>query len=117
MAEIKTEGKIYFIQRPGEETATHLAMKVDLDYRKFKGLCYLEPPCRPHMIRGRFGKKTANGFTFKTEDGEWEFVEMNYENFSREFYKFVIGGEKLKAQFKTTEELQNYYNNNFPDYV
>lgn len=117
MAEINTEGKVYFIRYPWEEKATHIALQVDTAYKGFEGICFIEPPCRPHMIEGSIGEKTENGFTFhQSSGGTWELVEMTHENFTQEFYKYVTGGKQLAERYQTTEELEAYYSENFPDY-
>ncbi len=68
------------------------------------------------MIEGRLGHKTDVGFTFISEGfakGEWEFIELTYENFKDEYYKIVIGGDKILKQVSNTKELIDWYHNNF----
>ncbi len=117
--QIVNPDKIYAIKLPGSDHACTLAMNVAPDYNGFNGICYLTPPDHPHMIEGKLGKKTKRGFTFMPDahpSGEWEFIEATYEDFCREYYKFLIGGKQVLEEFHSTEEMENYYHKNFPDY-
>lgn len=112
--------KIYTIRMAGEKEACSIAMNVDISGKKFDGICYLTPADRGHMIRGKVGKRTENGFTFISEGfspGEWEFTELTYDVLKAGFYKHIYGGEQLLKQVHNTQELQDYYNSNFPDYA
>lgn len=107
--------KIYVIRMTDEKEPVSIAMNVDLAFRDFKGICYLTPPDRPHMIKGKMGKKTENGFTFISEGfepGEWEFTELTYDVLKAGFYKHIYGGKQLLEQVHSTQELQDYYHSN-----
>ena len=121
---IADRGKLYTIRRPKEKTAGELVMNVETDREGFAGICYLTPPDRGHMIPGKVGDLTWDGFTFIVDYGggksrreKWEFIEITYDNFKSEFYRLVYGGEKLVEQFNNTKELEDYFHDNFPDYT
>lgn len=112
--------KIYTIRFPGEAEAIIIAMTVDTSKEKFKGIRFLTPPDRDHMIRGKVKRFTKNGFVFTSTGycpGDWEFTELTYEILKAGFYKHIYGGEHLLKLVHNTQELQDYYNENFPDYV
>ena len=114
---IVDNGKLYAYRLPGEKKFFDFALKVDPDYHGFKGICFVSPPRHPHMIKGKLGKKTATGFTIIADKdayapGEWEFVELTYENFRDEFCKICMdGGESVLAEVSNTEELIEFYRN------
>lgn len=114
---IVDNGKLYAYRLPGEKKFFDFALKVDPDYHGFKGICFVSPPRHPHMIKGKLGGKTATGFTFIADKdayapGEWEFVELTYENFRDEFCKICMdGGESVLAEVSNTEELIEFYRN------
>ena len=89
---IVDNGKLYAYRLPGEKKFFDFALKVDPDYHGFKGICFVSPPRHPH--------------------GEWEFVELTYENFRDEFCKICMdGGESVLAEVSNTEELIEFYRN------
>lgn len=109
--------KIYAVKVAGAESASSIALYADLNYYDFEGICFLTPPDRGHMIEGRFGKKTKNGFTFIPDGsgkGEWEFVEVTYGNFCEEFHRIVEGSDEILAEVSNTEQLQEWYHRRFP---
>ena len=115
---IVDKNKIYALKMTNDKSAKGIAMYVDPDYHGFKGICYLNPGCRGHMIEGKLGEKTETGFTFISEGhepGVWEFIELTYENFKNEYYKIVEAGEELLAQVSNTAELEEFYHKHFPD--
>lgn len=110
------KGKIYAVKMAGEEKAYSLALSVDPTYRRFNGICFYTPGERGHMIEGHLGKKTDNGFTFISEGyakGEWEFIEVTYDNFKSEYYKIVEGGGEILEEVSTTQELIDWYHERF----
>lgn len=112
--------KIYIYKFPGDTEFKAIAMDVDASREKFNGICFLTPPDRAHMIEGRIGKQTEHGFTFISKGfrpGEWEFEELTYDVLKAGFYKHIYAGEKLLEQVHNTQELQDYYHENFPDYT
>lgn len=118
------KGKLYALRFPREEKPSEIVMNVEIDHRGFEGICYLTPPDHGHMIAGKVGGKTRDGFTFIADYGEgkkhretWEFTEITYDNFKEEFYKLAYGGEQLLEQVHNTKELEDYYHSNFPDYT
>lgn len=69
---------------------------------------------------GKIGNKTKHGFTFIADENElqeWEFTEVTYENLTSKYHKLVYGWDTLKEQIHSTEELEEYYHSNFPDYA
>lgn len=111
------KNKIYAVKMPGDKEATGIAIYVDPNFRKFKGICFLTPGERGHMIEGRLGEKTDTGFTFISKGydaGVWEFTEVTYDNFKESFYKIVEAGDELLAQVSNTAELEDFYHRNFP---
>lgn len=110
------KNKIYAIKMTSEEKAYSLALSVVPAFRDFKGICYYTPGERGHMIKGHLGRKTDSGFTFISEGfdpGEWEFIEVTYENFKDEYYKIVISGEQILKEVSNTQELIDWYHKNF----
>lgn len=108
--------KIYAIRVPGAEKPIAIALYADPDYEGFKGICYLTPPLRGHMIEGKLGKETAQGFTFKpkAQKGVWEFIEVTYDNFLEEYHTLAEGSDEILAEVSNTQELQDWYHRNFP---
>lgn len=108
-------GKLYAYRFPGEKECSDFALGVDPDYHGFKGICFLSPPRHPHMVHGKLGRKTATGFTFiAAKDayapGEWEFVELTYENFRDKYCKICMdGGKSVLAEVSNTQELIEFF--------
>lgn len=116
-ADMVNKSRIYAYRWPGEAEAIGLAMYVDPDYHGFKGICFLTPPHRGHMIEGELGKKTETGFTFISwgfAAGEWEFTELTYENFKSEYHVLAEGSDEILSEVSSTEELQEWYHSHFP---
>lgn len=114
---IADKNKIYALRKTSDKAARELVIYVDPNFSDFKGICYLTPGGRGHMIEGKLGKKTDTGFTFISKGfdaGVWEFTEVTYENFKGEFYKIVEAGDELLAQVSNTAELEEFYHRNFP---
>lgn len=113
---IVDRNKIYAIKIPGTEKPIAIALYADPDYEGFCGICYLTPPMRGHMIEGRVDSATERGFMFKPEgkEGEWEFIEVTYDNFCKEYHTLAEGGEEILAEVSNTQELQDWYHRNFP---
>lgn len=113
--------KLYALRREGEKEASEIVMNTETGWHDFKGICYLTPPDRGHMIKGKVGDATDNGFMFIADRGnrleEWEFTEVTYDNFKEKYHKLVYGGEKLVEQCNSTKELEDYFHDNFPDYT
>ena len=111
--------KLYAVNFP--DGASEIVMKVTTDRKGFKGICFLTPPDRGHMIKGSVETQTENGFIFLADRGgqreRWEFSEMTYDKFKDGFYKQVYGGAQLLERIHNTEELVDYYYSNFPDYT
>ncbi len=108
--------KIYAVKFPGDKQANSLAMNVDPNYKNFKGICFLTPFDRGHMIEGKLGRKTKTGFTFISSgfaSGEWEFIELTYENFCNDYRRLVEGSDEILAKVKNTQELQDWYHGRF----
>ena len=113
------KNKIYAFRWPGKKNAAEVVLYVDADYHGFKGICFLSPPNHGHMIKGQLGRKTETGFTFIADKdaysaGDWEFIEITYDNFKQEYHKLVEGGEEILAAVSNTQELQDWYHLNFP---
>ncbi len=108
------KNRIYAVKRPGDKRIKEVILYPDLDYRGFKGICYLTPPNRPHMIDGKLIRETAAGFSFKTKHGEvWEFTEVTYDNLN-DCAGAIEGIEEIKAAVSSTEELQDWYHREYP---
>ena len=110
--------KLYVIQHPGKKKPSELIMDAQIN-KRFKGIWFLTPPSHGHMIRGKVIRKTENGFIFRRDGdpGDWIFTEVTYENFCNEYYKIVYGGAILKDEVSSTEELEKYYHDHFPNYA
>lgn len=116
--------KLYALRFHGDKEASEIVMNVETEREGFSGICYLTPPDHGHMIHGQMGKQTTDGFTFIADQGggkkhmeEWEFTEVTYDSFREKYYKIVYGGEQLAKQFHNTQDMEDYYHANFPDYT
>lgn len=108
--------KIYAVKMSGDEKAHSLALSVDSAFRSFQGICFYTPGERGHMIEGHLGRKTDTGFTFISKSfakGEWEFIEVTYDNFKSEYYKIVECGDEILNQVSNTQELIEWYHKHF----
>ena len=109
--------KVYAIRFTGDTDYTGVAVSCQIwDEPDFKGLCFITPPDRPHMISGAVTKETPHGFMYKSTGfmpGEWEFQFLTIENFRKRFYKLVIGGDEIAKSLNTTEELEDWFNSRF----
>ena len=117
---IVDRNKLYALRFPWDKEAAEIIMNAEIDRGDFKGICYLSPPAHGHMIRGKIGNKTKHGFTFIADENElqeWEFTEVTYENLTSKYHKLVYGWDTLEEQIHSTEELEDYYHSNFPDYA
>ena len=113
------KNKIYACRKPKEKNAAEIVLYVDADFPGFKGICFLSPPDHGHMIRGQLGQETEDGFTFIADKGtyaagEWEFIEITYDNFKQEYHKLAEGSEEILVAVSNTQELQDWYHLNFP---
>ncbi len=111
--------KIYIYRFPNREFL-EIAMEVDTSRKKFDGICFQTTSGHGHAIKGKVGRKTESGFIFISEGfepGEWEFSELTYDVLKAGFYKHIYAGEKLLEMVHNTQELQDYYHANFPDYA
>ncbi len=111
--------KIYAVKAPEIEDET-LALYVDVGRKGFQGVSYTVPGGRGHSFVGQIEKKTRDGFTFICTglcEGRFTFTEVTYENFKKKYHKLVLKGEEVLEQVHSTEELQDYYHANFPDYT
>ena len=113
--------KIYAVKMPDEKEALSLALYVTIATDGKKGIGFKTPGERGHFIEGTVKKESRNGFTFESDSkftpGIWEFTEVTFENFKKRFHKIVYGGKQLLEQVHNTQELQDYYHANFPDYT
>lgn len=116
---IANPNSLYALRFAGDREASEIVMNVETDREGFQGICYLTPPDRGHMIDGKMGDRTKDGFTFITADRqeEWEFIEVTYDNFKSKYHKLAYGGDQLLRQVNNTRELEDYYHDNFPDYT
>ncbi len=109
------------VQVPGMENDM-FALYVTAGYMDFKGIGFIVPGGgREHLIEGKIGKETEEGFIFHSTNeaypGNWEFIEVTYENFKTTYHKKVQKGESILSMIHNTQELQDYYHANFPDYT
>ena len=108
--------KIYAIKMTSKDRAYSLALFVDSELHDFKGICYLIPGEHGHMLRGHLGRRTDRGFTFISEGhdpGEWEFIEVTYDNFKEEYHRIVAEGERILEEVSSTQELIDWYHRSF----
>ena len=111
--------KVYAMRLAGDDEFASVAMRCELrdDPGGFKGLCFLTPPDRGHMIEGALVEETGEEFKFKSTGyapGVWEFQALTIDNFRKRFYKLVIDGEEIGQSVNTTEELYEWFNREFP---
>ncbi|MDR1688328.1 MAG: hypothetical protein LBS21_06925 [Clostridiales bacterium] len=105
--------KVYAVKMAGKKKYTGLACGCEYraDPETFKGLCYLTPPDRGHMIPGEILKETRTGFEFMSTGyapGKWVFTEVTADNFQKKFGHLIMDDERLDF-INTTEDLQEYF--------
>lgn len=111
--------KVYVYHFPGEKAFCALACDCHMHERErdgFRELRFLDPPNRPHMIRGELARENGDGFLFRSEGykpGEWTFKELTIEEFRREFYRYVEEGETIAQVIHTTDDLHEWYRKEF----
>lgn len=70
---------------------------------------------RGHMIKGEIIEKTNNSFIMcDINQDKWEFMEVTIQMFRDDLYRFVGNGQRIKNYCNTTEELWEYYREQFP---
>jgi hypothetical protein len=110
--------KVYAIKFADEQNYTSIACRCEIrnipkreKTRGFRGLCYLTPPDRGHMIAGTVTEETSDGFKFNSTGyapGEWTFTEITIDNLEQ-FAGLIMADPRLDA-VSTTNELQAYFN-------
>ena len=71
---------------------------------------------RGHEIPGEVMAEEENGFTFIStgyRPGEWRFDVLTVEEFRRDHYRMVEGGQALAAVIKSTDDLHQWYRREF----
>ncbi|MDR1603217.1 MAG: hypothetical protein LBS10_00225 [Gracilibacteraceae bacterium] len=110
------KGAIYAIKKADEKDYKEVAIQVEIrDY--FNGVCYVVPPERGHMIDGMVTKETDEGFKFNSTGyapGEWTFTLVTLANFRKDFHRLIIGGAKIGQEVNSTEELNQWFNDQSP---
>jgi hypothetical protein len=105
--------KVYAIKFTGDNDYTNIACRSELrDNEGFKGLRYLTPPDRVHMIDGTIGEETAEGFKFVSTGyapGEWDLKALTIDNFRNQFSGLVIADDSFNTM-STTAELYEHFN-------
>ncbi|MDR0946328.1 MAG: hypothetical protein LBM87_01085 [Ruminococcus sp.] len=109
--------KVYLLKFPNDEDFTAIACDCQLwDKQDFKGLCYLTPPDRGHMIPGELISENENGFIFHSdgyEKGDWNLRELTIEDIKFNYQKIVGGGNMLSKTINNTEELHQWFRSEF----
>lgn len=117
--------KIYALQFSDEEASHGIVIKVEFWNKKkpdgsqgFKGICYLEPQDRGHMIRGEIIEEHEWGFIFRSDgykSGNWTFTEVSLDSFIECYGRGVMGGSSIAKEMKNTTELQDWFYKKFLD--
>lgn len=121
---VQTKGKLYKIERPPTYKGKgELVIGVEFwdepeteHTHGFKGMCYLTPPDRGHMIRGEFKSGDSDAFVFTATQafpGDWKVKRITKENFITECERIVVGSHTIDEECKTTEELEKWFNSRF----
>ncbi len=121
---LETKGYLYEITFP-EGHGVSRGFAVGVEFRDnpsregisgFKGLCYLTPPDRGHMIRGEQKSGDSERFVFtssKTFQGDWTLTRITKENFLERCQGIVMGCVEINEECKTTEELEDWFYSRF----
>ena len=108
---------VYISKHTSQKDFTGIAVSCQYwDKPHFKGLCYLVPPDRGHMIEGEIVEETPDGFKYRSDGydpGIWEFKALTLDDFRNEHGKVVIGGDEIGQEVNTTEELYEWFNSRF----
>lgn len=104
---------VYIWKWPGEKEYDGLALGTHMR----NGHLGFHDTDRGHGFPGKVIRDTEDGFTFQCtgdfEPGNWEFRLLTIEMFKREYWKLVQDGEVLAVTIKTTEDLHEWYRNEF----
>ena len=88
---------VYFYTLPGETACAGLA----LDMHIHNGSLRFFDTIRGHEIPGKVMEEDENGFTFTStgyRPGEWRFDVLTVEEFRRDHYRMVEGGESIREE-------------------
>ncbi len=121
---LKIKGNLYEIEFPeGHEASRGFAVGAELwdnppteGTSGFKGLCYLTPPDRGHMVRGEVKSGDSAQFVFtsaKAFQGDWTLTRITKENFLELCQGLVVGCSAINDKCRTTEELENWFNSRY----
>ena len=103
---------VYFYTLPGETVCAGLALDVHIHGEKLRFFDTI----RGHEIPGEVMAEDENSFIFTSTGympGEWRFDVLTVEEFRRERYKLVEGGQALAAIIKSTDDLHQWYRREF----
>ena len=103
---------VYFYTLPGEAVCAGLALDVHIQGETLRFFDTI----RGHEIPGEVMAEEENGFTFIStgyRPGEWRFDVLTVEEFRRDRYKLVEGGQALAAIIKSTDDLHQWYRREF----
>lgn len=115
--------KLYAIKFPDEEESSEIVLNVEFwndppteHSNGFKGICYLTPPERGHMIRGEIIEEHEWGFIFHSDgafEGNWTFTEVTLDSFIEVYGECVMGSSHIASQVANTKELQDWFYKEF----
>lgn len=107
------ENALYVLNKSPYGNGVQLVLHVTDTFRKGY-VCFDDTNCG-HMIQGDITKRREKGFTFiDHQNNEWEFEEVTIEMYRDKLYQFANNGEEVSKICHTTEQLWEYYRNEFP---
>ena len=99
----------------GVQLALHVQLQPATREGSKECLCFYDTE-RGHMINGAMEKTEEHSFTFRDSwrDEAWEFREVTIQEYRHRLAEHVASGKAIAAALKTTENLWEWYRQNYP---